>query len=159
MRAATMNPDASLEWYELHVRSRHEKRVTERISAQSMETFLPLYRSRNTWKNGVHAEIDKPLFPRYLFAKVSARDRLQLLQLPGVLGFVASSSRPAVIADEDIAVLQRVTGSMEAEVRPISQYWRRSTCCGEAPRRYSRNPYSTQARVSCGAFNRGHYEI
>src|SRR5580698_5873961 len=115
--AVTINSDASLKWYALRIKSRHEKRA-ERMSAQSMETFLPLYRSRTTWKNGVHAEIDKPLFPCYLFAKVSAYDRLRLLQLPGVLGFAASSSRPTVIADEDISVLRTVTDSMKAGVHP-----------------------------------------
>src|SRR5580692_12413193 len=74
--------DAPLNWYALHIRSRHEKRVAERLVSQSLETFLPLHRSRHTWRNGVHAEVDLPLFPCYLFARASVSDRVRLLQLP-----------------------------------------------------------------------------
>jgi transcription antitermination factor NusG len=115
---AMMGLDARLNWYALHIRSRHEKRVAERIAAQSFEIFLPLHRSRRTWKNGVHAEVDHPLFPCYLFARASIYDRVRLLQLPGVLGFAASSARPTIIADEDIAVLRTATDDLKAEPHP-----------------------------------------
>jgi hypothetical protein len=35
----------------------------DRLGLQSLETFLPLHRSRHTWKNGVHVDVDLPLFP------------------------------------------------------------------------------------------------
>ena len=110
--------DAPLSWYALHTRSRHEKRVAERLSSQAHETFLPVHRSRNTWKNGVHADVDLPLFPCYLFARASIHERIRLLQQPGVLGFAASSSRPTVIPDEEISVLRVATESLRAEPHP-----------------------------------------
>jgi transcription antitermination factor NusG len=115
---ANDDSSTSLNWYVLHTRSRHEKRVAERIASQSMEIFLPLHRSRSIWKNGVHAEIDEPLFPCYLFARGSIYDRIRLLQLPGVLGFAASSTRPTVIADEDILALRVATEGLKAEPHP-----------------------------------------
>ena len=111
-------PDESLNWYALHIRSRHEKRVAERLGSQSLETFLPLHRSRNTWKNGVHAEVDLPLFPCYLFARASIHDRIRLLQHPGVLGFAASTAKPTVISDEEITVLRTATEKLKAEPHP-----------------------------------------
>ena len=110
--------DASLNWYALHIRSRHEKRVAERLGSQSWETFLPLHRSRHTWKNGVHVDVDLPLFPCYLFARATLRDRLRLLQHPGVLGFAASSAKPTVISDDEISVLRTATESLKAEPHP-----------------------------------------
>src|ERR1700692_1584891 len=110
--------EASLNWYALHVRSRHEKRVAERLGSQSLETFLPLHRSRHTWKNGVHMDVDLPLFPCYLFARASIHDRIHLLQQPGVLGFAVSSAQPTVIADEEISVLRTATESLKAEPHP-----------------------------------------
>jgi transcription antitermination factor NusG len=107
-----------LNWYALHIRSRHEKRVAERLGSQLLETFLPLHRSRHTWKNGVHVDVDLPLFPCYLFARASAHDRIRLLQHPGVLGFAASSARPTVITDEEISVLRTATESLKAEPHP-----------------------------------------
>lgn len=110
--------DAPLNWYALHIRSRHEKRVAERLVSQSLETFLPLHRSRNTWKNGVHVDVDLPLFPCYLFARASIHDRIRLLQHPGVLGFAASSVKPTVIPDQEISILRAATESMKAEPHP-----------------------------------------
>ena len=110
--------ETSLNWYALHIRSRHEKRVAKRLESQSLETFLPLHRSRHTWKNGVHVDVDLPLFPCYLFARASIHDRIRLLQHPGVLGFAASTTRPTVIADEEIAVLRAATESLKAEPHP-----------------------------------------
>jgi transcription antitermination factor NusG len=113
-----ISSDATLNWYALHTRSRHEKRVAERLGLQSLETFLPVHRARHIWKNGVHAEVDLPLFPCYLFARASIHNRIRLLQQPGVLGFAASTSRPTVIPNEEISVLRAATESLKAEPHP-----------------------------------------
>src|SRR5260370_5203682 len=110
--------DARLNWYALHIRSRHEKRVAERLVSQSLETFLPLHRSRHTWKNGVHVDVDLPLFPCYLFARASIHDRIRVLQQPGVLGFPGSSAKPPVIPDQQSSVLRTATESLKAEPHP-----------------------------------------
>src|SRR6201985_703187 len=104
-----IDAETSLSWYALHIRSRHEKCVAEQRASHSPETFLPLHRSRHTWKNGVHADVDLPLFPCYLFARASVGDRGRLLRHPGVLGFAASTTRPTVIPDEEISVLRTAT--------------------------------------------------
>ena len=109
---------ATLNWYALHIRSRHEKRVAERLVSQSLETFLPLHRSRHTWKNGMHVDVDLPLFPCYLFARASIHDRIRLLQHPGVLGFAASSVRPTVIPDGEMFALRKATENLKAEPHP-----------------------------------------
>jgi transcription antitermination factor NusG len=111
-------PQLPLNWYALHIRSRHEKRVAERLGSQALETFLPLHRGRHRWKNGVHADVDLPLFPCYLFARVSTYDRIRVLQSPGVLGFAASSTRPTVIPDEEISILRTATEKLRAEPHP-----------------------------------------
>jgi transcription antitermination factor NusG len=115
---STVSSEAPLNWYALHIRSRHEKRVAERLGSQSLETFLPLHRSRHTWKNGVHVDVDLPLFPCYLFARATLHDRIRLLQHPGVLGFAASSAKPTLISDEEISVLRTATESLKAEPHP-----------------------------------------
>jgi transcription antitermination factor NusG len=116
--SSMVGSELTLNWYALHTRSRHEKRVAERIVAQSLEVLLPLHRCRNTWKNGVQTEVDLPLFPCYLFARASIYDRIRLLQLPGVLGFAACSSRPTIIPDIDISALRKATEGLRAEPHP-----------------------------------------
>ena len=109
---------ASLDWYAIHTRSRHEKAIAARLESQTTETFLPLHRTRKTWKNGVHAQVDQPLFPCYLFARMGIHDRLRVLQTPGVLGFAATSARPTAIPNNEIALLRAATARFVAEPHP-----------------------------------------
>jgi transcription antitermination factor NusG len=108
----------SRQWYALQTRSRHEKQVALRISAQSMEAFLPVHRSRHAWKNGVHANVELPLFPCYLFTKANRYDRHTILRLPGVVGFAASSSNPTAIAPADMEMLRTISEQLRAEPHP-----------------------------------------
>ena len=105
-------------WYAVHTRSRHEKAIASRLTSHATEVFLPLHRRRHTWNNGVHAEVDLPFFPCYLFVKIGSQDRLRLLQIPGVIGLAATSVRPTAISNEEIAMLRRVTAQLTAEPHP-----------------------------------------
>jgi transcription antitermination factor NusG len=115
---STLTIEEPRQWYALQTRSRHEKQVALRIAAQSLETFLPVHCCRHTWKNGVHANVELPLFPCYLFAKASRCDRSGILRLPGVLGFAASSTHPTAIADADMEMLRLATGQVRTEPHP-----------------------------------------
>lgn len=117
-RQIAIGQSEQLQWYAVHTRSRHEKSIAARLHSHDTEIFLPLHRSRKRWKNGVHAEVDLPLFPCYLFVRIHAHDRIRLLQTPGVLGFAASSAQPTAIPNEDIVVLRTATSLLEAEPHP-----------------------------------------
>jgi transcription antitermination factor NusG len=84
-----------------------------------MEEFLPLHRCRNRWKNGVTADVDLPLFPCYLFVKVPLREKIRLLQLPGVIGFAVNSAHPTALAERDIEALRVMTMVCRAEPHPF----------------------------------------
>jgi transcription termination/antitermination protein NusG len=105
-------------WYAVQTRPHHEKRVEERLRMNSLQTFLPIHRCRHLWKNGVHAELELPLFPCYLFARASIYDRVNLLRIPGVLGLASSSAHPSQIAAEDIEALRAAVESLQATPHP-----------------------------------------
>ncbi len=115
---AITDPTPTPHWFAIHTRSRHEKAIAARLNSEETEIFLPLHRTRKTWKNGVHADVDQPLFPCYLFVKSAPHDRLRLLQTPGVLGFAASTAKPTPISDEEIALLRTATATLKAEPHP-----------------------------------------
>jgi transcription antitermination factor NusG len=96
------NLSAARTWYALHTRARHEKAIAARLGEQSTEVYLPLHRRRKKWRNGVHAEVDFPLLPCYLFARVDAGERAGLLATRGVLGFAAKET----VTEEEIARLR-----------------------------------------------------
>lgn len=108
-----------LRWYAIQTRHRHEKKVAEQLAGQAVESFLPLHRKRNKWRNGVVADVAVPLFPGYLFARSARHQRVRLLQIPGVLGMVSSSSHPTAIEDEEMSALRAMVEKYQAEPHPF----------------------------------------
>jgi transcription antitermination factor NusG len=92
-------------WYAAHTSANHEKRVAEQLLVRSVDHFLPLYRSARRWKDRqVHLEL--PLFAGYVFVRLALRDRLQVLEIPGVARLVGFSSGPVPLPDEEIEALR-----------------------------------------------------
>ena len=106
-------------WYAIQTRSRHEKRVAEQLRARSIESFLPIHRCRRKWRNGVLADLELPLFPGYLFARPAIGERAILLQLPGIVGFAASTAHPTPVPDDDIDALRKMAENLGAEPHPF----------------------------------------
>src|SRR5215471_16109151 len=71
-------------WYAAYTSPRHEKWVASQMSDRRIECFLPTYTSVRRWKDR-RKQLELPLFPGYVFVHVALRDRLQVLQLPGVI--------------------------------------------------------------------------
>jgi transcription antitermination factor NusG len=101
----------------VQTRHHHEKRVAERLH-RTFEVLLPTYRSVNKWKNGVHAEVELPLFPSYLFVRFSASQRIRMLQDPSIVSLAASNTTPTPIPDDEIARLRTVAGSLRTQPHP-----------------------------------------
>ena len=107
------------EWLAVQTRPRHEKRVAAEVRARAMEEFLPVHRCRNRWKNGVVADVDLPLFPCYLFVRVSPDERMRLLSLPSVIGFAVTSAHPTAVPQADIEAMQALSLVYRAEPHPF----------------------------------------
>src|SRR5258708_5346253 len=88
-------------WYAAYTSSNHEKRVAEQLRERSVEYFLPLYESIRRWKDR-RVKLQTPLFPGYVFVRVALRDRLCVLQTPGIVHLVSFSGHPAPLPHEDI---------------------------------------------------------
>lgn len=94
-----------LHWYAARLRANHEKRVAERMSDRNIEHLLPLYSSRRQWKDR-KVSLLMPLFPGYLFVRLCVRDRLRVLEVPGVAGLVGTRSQAVPLADDEIRAIQ-----------------------------------------------------
>jgi len=100
-------PEATVpHWYAITSTPRHEKRIHEYLSFRNIECFLPLYRSIHRWKNGCKHVIELPLFPGYLFVKIGLRQKVRVLEIPGVLSFVGTKVEPAPLSDFEIETLR-----------------------------------------------------
>lgn len=105
-------------WYAVFTLAHHERRVSERCTQREVESFLPLYKTRRKWKNRCTVELEVPLFPNYFFVRISPRNRVQVLQLPGVVSIVSSSGQPLPLSDDYITALRDGLRSRKIEPRP-----------------------------------------
>jgi transcription antitermination factor NusG len=105
-------------WYVAYTSANHEKRVAEQFSLRSVEHFLPLYEAKRRWKDR-RMKLELPLFPGYVFVRMSLRDRLKVLQVPGVARLVGFNGQPAAIPDNEIEALRASLGAqLRAEPHP-----------------------------------------
>jgi transcription antitermination factor NusG len=97
-------------WHVLYTRHQHEKSVNRVLENRGFETFLPLCRTASRWKDRTKI-IDRPLFPCYVFFRMTENEWLTVLKTPGVHMIVAGGNGPAIVPEEEIDALRRLTQS------------------------------------------------
>jgi len=105
-----------LNWYAAYVCARHEKRIAQQLEERQLNCFLPAYRSVRRWKDR-RKELEMVLFPGYVFVQIDLKDRLRVVQLPGVVRLVSSSGIPVALPEREIEVLRNGLAS-GACIRP-----------------------------------------
>jgi transcription antitermination factor NusG len=93
-------------WFAAYTSPRHEKKVSQQMARRGIQNFLPLYKSIRRWKDR-RKELELPIFPGYLFVRMALRERVSVLQVPGVVQLVSFQGRPAPLPDSEIEMLQR----------------------------------------------------
>lgn len=109
---------SEVRWFAAYTCANHEKRVAEQLGVREVEHFLPLYSSVRRWKDR-RVTLELPLFPGYVFVRMSMRDRLQALSVPGVARLVGFDGTPAALPDQEIEALRTsLGGAVRAEPHP-----------------------------------------
>lgn len=87
-------------WRAFYTRPRHEKKAADRLEGQ-FEVYCPVVETKVQWSDRIK-KVKKPLFTGYLFARVTEKERMILLEDPSVSRTVTWLGKPAVIKDEEI---------------------------------------------------------
>lgn len=106
-------------WFAVHVKSRHEFQVLERLSKAGVETFLPAVERLSRWKDR-NKIVRFPLFPCYLFVHItrSHHDTLTVLKAKGVVRFLgAVPGEPETVPEEQVVSLKKLIES-KANIDP-----------------------------------------
>jgi transcription antitermination factor NusG len=117
LRAAATAP-VSTNWFAAYTNSHHEKSVASRLAERHIESFLPLYAARHRWKNRCEMNLDLPLFPNYVFVHIHPRERIRILEVPGVLSLVGFGRTLAPLPDFEIEALRCGLGRHRIEPHP-----------------------------------------
>lgn len=95
-----------LQWFAVFTLANHEKRVSQQCQNRQIECFLPLYKVKHRWRNRRIANLERPLFPGYLFVRIASRNRIRVLELPGVVSIVSSAGQLLPLTDDYITNLR-----------------------------------------------------
>lgn len=108
----------SANWFAAYTNSHHEKRVASHFDERQIESFLPLYSALHHWKNRCRVGLDLPLFPNYVFVHIDPRERVRVLEVPGVLSLVGFGRTLAPLSDFEIEALRSCVGQRKIEPHP-----------------------------------------
>ena len=99
-----------LPWFAVRVRSNYEKVTELHLKDRGYERFAPSYRVEAQWSDR-KKEVDRVLFPGYVFCRLDPNNRLPVLSAPGVVGLVGCGKIPVPIPNEEIERIQRLVES------------------------------------------------
>lgn len=109
---AVLIPD----WYVIYTHPQQERKIYANLLHQNLTAYLPLQTVIRRWSDRMK-QLTTPLFPNYLFVRITDRERASVLKLAGVARFIAFEGRAAIIADEEIEIIRRLEGA-NAEPEP-----------------------------------------
>jgi transcription antitermination factor NusG len=119
-RPAAQSGIASIErnWYAVFTLPQNEKSTIKHLALREVEAFLPTYETLRVWKNRQKVKVVLPLFPTYLFVHIDPRERVRVLQTPGVIHIVGSHGNPVAISNAEIDLLR--SGFCGKKVEPYA---------------------------------------
>jgi transcription antitermination factor NusG len=118
MQGLAAAQEFSASWFAAYTNSHHEKRVALHFAERRIESFLPLYSAAHRWKNRCEMNLDLPLFPNYVFVRIDPRDRVRVLEVPGVVSLVGFGRVLAPLPDLEIEALRSGVGQRKIEPHP-----------------------------------------
>jgi transcription antitermination factor NusG len=106
-------------WYAVYTVPQNEKAVVKHLGLRGVESFLPTYEEVRVWKNRQRVKLTLPLFPAYLFVRITHPERIKVLRSPGVLHIVGNGRQYVPIEDAEIEFLR--SGFHGKQLEPYSE--------------------------------------
>lgn len=96
-----------MSWHAIYVRSRSEKKIGEAIVAKNIEAYVPTIKTMRQWSDRKKM-VELPLLNGYVFVNIPANDKDKVLQIKGVVNFVRSEGKIAIIKEIEINRLRQL---------------------------------------------------
>jgi transcriptional antiterminator NusG len=96
-------------WFCVHTRSRHEEKVSQRLTDKSIQAFLPKMEAWSRRKDR-RKKIQKALFAGYLFVyeNLTPERGLEILKTPGVVKILGNEEGPQPIPEIQIESIKTI---------------------------------------------------
>ena len=94
-------------WHALYVSSRSEKKIGESLQAREIEAYVPIVKTMRQWSDRKKL-VEMPLMNGYVFVKISSAENNAVMQTKGVVNFVRSEGKIAIIREVEIDRLKQL---------------------------------------------------
>lgn len=97
-------------WLAGYTRPRHEQKVAEYFLQHRWQVFLPTHSTWRYWSDR-RKLVRLPLFPSYVFVKLSDPERRRAVQAPGLMGWVRGNGGPARVDEDELRAIAKLLQS------------------------------------------------
>jgi transcriptional antiterminator RfaH len=103
-------------WFAMYTHSRAEKKVQESLVRLGVEVYLPIKRELRQWSDR-KKWVETPIINSYIFVRIEESQMKLVYTVPGLVGYVNSKGKPAVIPDMEMEAMRRtVDGKLEYSI-------------------------------------------
>ncbi|HRH59538.1 MAG TPA: UpxY family transcription antiterminator [Chitinophagaceae bacterium] len=102
-------------WYAVYTKPRWEKKVDCVLLRKGIQSWCPLQKVQRQWSDRKKI-IEEPIFKSYVFVRIATAEKLSVLQTEGVLNFVHFLGKPAIIKDDEIALIKSYLLEKDASI-------------------------------------------
>lgn len=106
-------------WYAAYTRHNHERTAVTHFGQRSVESWLPTYEAIRQWKDR-RVRMRFPLFPGYIFVRIALKERLKVLEVPGIVRLVGFGGSPTPLTDQDISAIRKASNCTYRQVKPCA---------------------------------------
>ena len=102
-------------WHAVTTTPRHEKTAVAGLIHNGIDAFLPTYKSVRSWRNRQKVAVIAPLFPTYLFVRISPSEKVRVLRTPGVRQFVGNRQGLSIVPEDEMECLRKAVTEQKAQ--------------------------------------------
>ncbi|MCK9402252.1 MAG: UpxY family transcription antiterminator [Chitinophagaceae bacterium] len=107
-------------WYAVYTKPRWEKKIDAALIKKGVESWCPLQKIEKQWSDRKKI-IEDPLFKSYVFVRIDVTERTKVLMTDGLLNFVYYLGKPAVIKNEEVAIIKSYLAEKDATISIFSK--------------------------------------
>lgn len=111
------------QWYAIYTKYKTEKYVIDHLERKGIEAYIPLLSVTKKYKSKIK-KMRIPLFNCYVFVRISADERVRVLETEYVYKFIKQTNKEEAIPEEEINTLKRVVGEFEGVISANPIEWK-----------------------------------
>ncbi len=97
-------------WHVAYTMPRTEKKVADALEKAGVASFFPVHYVLRKWSDRMK-KLELPLFPNYIFVRVSAQRRFEVTNIKEVIKYVSFDGKPAIVSQPIVEALKKLSGS------------------------------------------------